>query len=115
MKNSYGVDVVTGRWGFHAVDYPTYAAIKILHRDYHAALRVAASRRRWAAKMPHNRRGPEPAVTPRMTRLLGSDIVSLYGQVRAAYPAADDVPGGVAAKAKAVIDYVAGAAVAAGV
>ncbi len=47
--------VVQGRWGWHAVDYPTFLKIKDFHklllRDYRATRRWT----RWHAKEPQNR------------------------------------------------------------
>jgi hypothetical protein len=51
---------VQGRWGWHAADYSTFREVKEYHRLLLRDLRATKRFDRWHAKLPHNRKGPEP-------------------------------------------------------
>lgn len=70
------------RWGFHPCDYETFRKLRRVHKAYHEGLRLLARWRRWTAKRPHNRRGPEPAVPAVMRKVCASPIVVEYQSAR---------------------------------
>jgi hypothetical protein len=43
------------RWGFYPCDYQTYCKLKVLHRVYQTAMRMAHAWERWNRKDPQNR------------------------------------------------------------
>lgn len=52
------IDTVTpvqGRWGWYALDYPTFAKVKEFHRLLLRDLGATKRYGRWSAKLPHNR------------------------------------------------------------
>jgi hypothetical protein len=49
------MNLVQGRWGWHACDYPTFSRIKDFHRLMLRDRRATKRHERWIAKLPHNR------------------------------------------------------------
>lgn len=93
--------VVKGRWGWHAIDYPTFVAFKRLHklafRDFRATRRL----RRWELKLPHNRvqKHKDGTETPiPKPECLGFEreeydwILAEYRDVRRPAPTQEEVP-----------------------
>ena len=78
------------RFGFHPCDYATFVKLKRVHKGYHEALRKVAAHRRWARKMPHNRNGPEPAVSAVYRELHACpEVVAEFHDARRPQPEAD--------------------------
>lgn len=76
-----------GRWGYYPCDYETYREIKELHRFAYKDLRATLRRKRWLAKLPYNRRGPEPKAVG-TTHDLYNWILQEYRNVRYPKPTA---------------------------
>jgi hypothetical protein len=70
------------RWGYHPCDYETFLKLRRVHKAYHEGLRLLARWRRWRAKMPHNRRGPEPAVPGVIRKVCAAPVVEAYQAAR---------------------------------
>jgi hypothetical protein len=75
------------RWGFHPCDYATYLQLRRIHKAYWQARRKVAAQRRWARKLPQNRRDPEPMV-PAVLRELHAhpEVVAAFQQARRPRP-----------------------------
>ncbi len=78
------------RWGFHPCDYETFLKLRRIHKAYHAGLILLARWRRWRAKMPHNRRGPEPVVPAVIREICAAPVAAAFNAARrpAPYPEA---------------------------
>lgn len=79
------------RWGYHPCNFETYRKLRRLHKAYYEGLRLLARWKRWRAKKPHNRRGPEPAVPEVYRQICASPIVAEYHAARRPVPEPDQV------------------------
>jgi hypothetical protein len=70
------------RWGYHPCDYATYLKLRLLHKAYFEGLKLLARWRRWRAKRPHNRKGPEPVVPDVLRWVCASPIVAEFQAAR---------------------------------
>src|SRR5437764_918694 len=70
------------RWGYHPCNFETYLKLRRLHQAYHDGLRLLARWRRWRAKAPHNRSGPEPTVPEAVRRVCASPIAAEFSAAR---------------------------------
>ena len=79
------------RWGYHPCNYETYDKLRRVHKAYYEGLRVLSRWRRWRAKLPHNRRGPEPFVAYGVRQICASPIVAEFHAARHGVPEAEQV------------------------
>jgi hypothetical protein len=70
------------RWGHHPCNYETYWKLRRLHKAYYEGLTLLARWRRWRAKRPHNRKGPEPVVPDVLRWVCASPIVAEFQAAR---------------------------------
>lgn len=79
------------RWGFHPCTFETFRKLKRLHKAYWEGRRLLAKQRRWNAKLPDNRSGPEPVVPPVYRVICASPIISEFHAARHGVPTAEAV------------------------
>ena len=79
------------RWGYHPCNYATYLKLRRLHKAYWEGRRLLARWDRWRAKLPKNRRCPEPAVPPVYREVCASPIVAEFQAARHGVPTPGDV------------------------
>ena len=74
--------VFRSRWGYHPCNFEMHGKLRRLHKTYWEGLRLLAKWRRWKAKRPHNRRGPEPVVPDVVKQVCASPIVREFQLAR---------------------------------
>jgi hypothetical protein len=82
--------VYRGRWGWYPCLFELFAQLKELNKRLTEARRRKAAHDRWSRKLPHNRRGPEPALPDafcqRLTLPSGrTELVLVHAEVETAY------------------------------
>ena len=82
---------IQGRWGWYAIDYPTFRQIKEFHKLLYRDRRATKRRQRWHAKLPSHRVGPEP-------KCLGTNqatyawVLTEYRRLRRPSPTPETIP-----------------------
>ena len=79
------------RWGYHPCNFEMYLKLRKVYKAYWEGRCLLASQRRWRAKLPHNRSGPEPIVPDVLRQICASTIAIEFPQARHGVPEPEQV------------------------